>query len=125
MPRPIRLRSLAAADIEAAADRYETEAGEQFALDFVDAADHALHEIAANPQLGSLRFSYDLSIRGLRSWRLPRFPCVVFYVVAPMELEVWRVLHVARDVPTTLDPAGHRAPTGDNAARLEQQLHTS
>lgn len=42
----------------------------------------------------------ELNLPGLRAWPLRRFPHVVFYVDATDRVDVWRVLHGARDLPT-------------------------
>ncbi|MGE3293173.1 MAG: type II toxin-antitoxin system RelE/ParE family toxin [Geminicoccaceae bacterium] len=36
---------------------------------------------------------------GLQSWALRRYPYLVFYVERESMIDVWRVLHAARDIP--------------------------
>ena len=100
--RRIELRQLAAADISDAADHYLPEDGEALALRFIGAVEHAVGRIGRSPHLGSLRFSYELEIPELRAWPLDRFPYIVFYVAADDRIDVWRVLHSRRDIPTAL-----------------------
>jgi toxin ParE1/3/4 len=100
--RRIELRQLAAADISDAADHYLGEGAEPIALRFIDAVEHAVGRIGRSPHLGSLRFSYELDIPELRAWQLDRFPYIVFYVAANDRIDVWRVLHTRRDIPTAL-----------------------
>lgn len=100
--RAVRLREQATADIDQAVDHYVAEAGPDAALRFVDAVERALVQIARSPRSGSLRFSYELEIPGLRFRPLTRFPYLVFYVVGAEEIDVWRVLHTRRDVPSTI-----------------------
>lgn len=100
----INLRSLAAADIEAALAYYRAEAGQIVALDFVDNLESALSHIRQHPLTGSLRFAFELEIPDLRSWSLPNFPYLVFYIANETSIEVWRVLHTKRDIPTFFDP---------------------
>ena len=100
--RRIELRQLAAADISDAADYYLSEGGEALALRFIDAVEHAVGRIGRSPHLGSLRFSYELDIPQLRAWALIRFSYIVFYVAADDRVDVWRVLHSRRDIPTAL-----------------------
>jgi toxin ParE1/3/4 len=100
----VRLRQLAAADLEGASEYYRREVGEQTALDFIDAVERAVKRIRRSPHVGSLRFAYELAIPDLRAWQLQRFPYVVFYVVADDEIDVWRILHTRRDVPAALEP---------------------
>ncbi|MAT05788.1 MAG: plasmid stabilization protein [Acidimicrobiaceae bacterium] len=103
MAKPVRLRQLAAADLDDASEYYRREAGEQTALDFVDAVERGIKRLRRNPQVGSLRFAYELAIPDLRAWPLERFPDVVFYVITDEEIDVWRVLHTRRDVPATIE----------------------
>jgi toxin ParE1/3/4 len=69
---------------------------------FVDAVERAVGQIARSPQSGSLRFSYELEIPGLRVRPLVRFPYLVFYVVGDEVVDVWRILHTRRDIPTVM-----------------------
>ena len=103
MAKLVRLRQLAAADLEGASEYYRREVGEQTALDFIDAVERAVKRIRRSPHVGSLRFAYELAIPDLRAWQLQRFPYVVFYVVADDEIDVWRILHTRRDVPAALE----------------------
>jgi len=100
----VRLRQLAAADLEGASEHYRREAGEQTALDFIDAVERAVKRIRRSPHVGSLRFAYELAIPDLRAWQLQRFPYVVFHVVTDDEIDVWRILHTRRDAPAALEP---------------------
>lgn len=103
MAKPVRLRQLAAADLDDASEHYRQEAGEQTALDFIDAVERGIRRISRGPHAGSLRFAYELAIPDLRAWPLQRFPYVVFYVVTDDEIDVWRILHTRRDLPATLE----------------------
>ncbi len=100
--RPVRLRALASADIERAADYDVREAGTVVATRFVDAIEIAVGRIGRSPQSGSLRFAYELEIPGLRVRSVPRFPYLVFYVVGEEVIDVWRVPHTRRDLPAAL-----------------------
>ena len=100
--RSVRLRELAAADIDQAVDYYLREADNEVALRFVDAVERAVGQISRSPQSGSLQFSYELEIPGLRVRPLARFPYLVFYVVGDDVVDVWRVLHTRRDFPSAM-----------------------
>jgi len=100
--RPVRLRRLAADDIDAALGYYLDEAGADVAKRFVTAVERATVSIAKSPRSGSLRFAYDLEIPDLRCWPLTRFPYLVFYVEHADRVDVWRLLHTRRDIPATL-----------------------
>ena len=105
MSTPVRLRSRAARDIDEAVAYYRREAGDAMAGRFIDALERALGRISRNPHAGALRFAFDLDMPGLRHLGLTRFPFAVFYVESPVEIDVWRVLHTRRDLPTALaDP---------------------
>ena len=102
MAKPVRLRRLAADDIDAALLHYLAEAGDDVAGRFIDAVERALTYVGRHPHSGSLRLSYDLDIPELRTWPLDRFPYLVFYVAKHSQIDVWRVLHTRRDIPTAL-----------------------
>lgn len=86
-------------DVEKAIDRYRTDASERVALAFVDDLETTYELLAAHPGAGSLRFSYDLGLPGLRYLPLRRHPYLVFYRDLADRVDVWRVLHAKRDVP--------------------------
>ena len=49
-------------------------------------------------------YGHELEIPGLRSWPLPRYPYLVFYMEHDDHVDVWRVLHAERDIPAWLQP---------------------
>ena len=100
--RSVRLRERAAGDIDQAVDYYLAEADAEVALRFVDAVERTVGQIGRSPQSGSLRFSYELEIPGLRVRPLARFPHLVFYVVGDEVVDVWRILHTRRDIPSAM-----------------------
>ena len=100
--RPVRLRERAAVDIDQAVDYYLAEANTDVAVRFVDAVERAVGQISRSPQSGSLRFSYELEIPGLRVRPLAHFPHLVFYIVGDEVVDVWRILHTRRDIPTAM-----------------------
>lgn len=92
----------ALADVEAATDWYVDEAGADVAARFVVALEGAYEHIARHPTGGSPRWGGELNVPALRAWPLTRYPYLVFYVEQAQHVEVWRVLHGARDLPATL-----------------------
>ena len=102
MAKPVRLRSLAAHDIDTAIDHYHQEASDVVAGRFIDAVERTLARIGRHPHAGALRYSYDLGVPDLRFIALARFPYAVFYLDAADEIDVWRVLHTRRDIPAIL-----------------------
>jgi toxin ParE1/3/4 len=97
--KPVLPRAIAQQDVTDAVDYYADEAGADVALAFIDALESAYQHIARAPATGSPRFAHELGLAGMRSWSLTRFPYLVFYFEHDDRIEVWRVLHTARDVP--------------------------
>ncbi len=100
--RSVRLRERAAVDIDQAVDRYLAETDIDVALRFVDAVERAAGQIGRSPQSGSLRCSYELEIPGLRVRPLAGFPYLAFYAVGDVVVDVWRILHTRRDIPSAM-----------------------
>jgi toxin ParE1/3/4 len=99
-------RERAVQDAEEAVDHYLTEAGEGVALGFIDALEHAYRHVARYPATGSPRYAHELDLPDLRCWPLRRYPFLVFYVEHSDHVDVWRVLHGKRDIPSwMLEPA--------------------
>ena len=97
-----RLRAVAATDIDSAVAYYRETAGPNVAGDFVDELEDAISLLTRHPQTGSLRFAYELEIPELRGWSLRKFPYMIFYLPNDNHLDIWRVLHARRDIPTFL-----------------------
>jgi len=100
--KPVVYSSLAHSDITTAITFYEEEAGAAIANDFVDSLEEACEHLSLWPASGSARFSELLGLPGLRSWTLQRFPYLIFYREQPDSVNVWRVLHERRDIPSLL-----------------------
>ena len=100
--KPIVPRSEANRDVEEAIDHYLGEGAEQAALGFIDALEKAYAHVARHPTTGSPRYAHALNIPGLRSWRLTRYPHLVFFMERDDHIDVWRVLHGQRDIPAWL-----------------------
>ncbi len=95
-------RAVALADVEAATDWYLEEAGFDVASGFLAELEAAYDHIARHPATGSPRLGIELNIPDLRVWSLDRYPQLVIYMEQAQHVEVWRVLHGARDIPATL-----------------------
>jgi toxin ParE1/3/4 len=91
-------------DADAAFEYYLAHAGPDVAENFMDALETAYGHIARHPGTGSSRYSRQLNIPGLRLWPLSPYPCLVFYLDMPQEIDVLRVLHGSMDIPAWLDP---------------------
>ena len=98
------LRGAADRDVQQAIDYYVAEDAQQVALKFIDALEQALHHIEQHPGVGSPRYAHELDLPGLRSWYIKGYPYVVFYVERDNHVDVWRVLHGSRDIPSWLYP---------------------
>ncbi len=92
-------RTLALGDIDQAITHYLEQDAAAAALGFVDALEHAYTHISKHPATGSPRYAHELGIPDLRSWPLSKYPYLVFYVEQPDHIDVWRVLHMKRDIP--------------------------
>ena len=95
-------RERARRDIDAAAEHYFAEGGATLELRFITALAVAIRHVSKAPATGSPRYASELNLPGLRCWPLKRFPYLVFYVEREDSIDVWRVLHQARDMPAWL-----------------------
>jgi len=103
--KPVVPRAQADRDVDDAVAYYLNEGSEQAALGFVDALEQAFHHISHHPAAGSPRYAHELNLPGLRSWVMSPYPYLIFYVERPSHIDVWRVLHVQRDIPAWMrDP---------------------
>ncbi|AVO55403.1 type II toxin-antitoxin system RelE/ParE family toxin [Ectopseudomonas mendocina] len=100
--KPIIPRELATRDVDNAITYYLEEQAEKAALGFVDALERAYKQISRHPASGSTRYAHELDLPGLRSWPLRRYPYLVFYVEQESHIDVWRVLHDMKDIPSWL-----------------------
>ena len=103
--KPVVPRALARQDVDEAIDHYLAEASASAALNFIAALEVAYAHVALHPATGSSRYAHELDLPGLRTWRLKRFPYLVFYVERDDHIDVWRVLHGMRDIPAWLADA--------------------
>lgn len=99
MTKPIVERAVARQDVENAIDRYLGEAGERVAICFVDEIERAYARISEHPGSGSLRYSYELNLPGLRCLVVRTYPYMVCYRELEHRIDVWRVLHAKSDIP--------------------------
>ena len=106
--KPVIARARARQDVEEAINHYLAEGAEAAALGFIEALEQAYTHIGRHPATGSPRWAHELNLPGLCCWPLRRFPHLVFYVERAYHVDVWRVLHGARDVPAWM-----REPQGD------------
>lgn len=98
--KPVIPRSQADRDVEDALDYYLEQNAPDAALDFIDALEAAYDQIGRHPATGSPRYDHELNLPGLRFRPLHGFPHLVFYVEREAHIDVWRVLHGQRDIPS-------------------------
>ena len=68
---------------------------------FLEAAYDTFEFLAGNPGVGRQRA--DLGFPEIRSWRVEGFGrYLIFYRELPDRIQIWRVLHGARDLPQTV-----------------------
>ena len=98
--KPLIPREQARRDVEDAIDHYAQEAGGDVALGFIESLEDAYRQIVRHPAAGSPFWAHELNLPGLRSRSLKRYPYLVFYIERDDHIDVWRVLHGQRDIPT-------------------------
>ena len=94
------LREQAQCDIDDVIERYLTEADPAVAFAFIDALEDVHRQIGVQPKSGSLRYALELDIPGPRFRTVGRFSYLIFYIENEAEVDVWRILHGARDMPS-------------------------
>jgi toxin ParE1/3/4 len=83
-------------DLQAAA-RFINKDNPTAAHQFLEAAYDTFEFLARNPGVGRARS--DLDFPEIRSWRVSGFRrYLIFYRVLPDRIQIWRVLHGARDL---------------------------
>lgn len=92
-------RALALVDIDQAVTHYLEQDAQAAARGFVDALERAYAHISKHAATGSPRYAHELGIPELRSWPLHKYPYLIFYVERTDHIDVWRVLHMKRDIP--------------------------
>lgn len=100
--KPVALGQRAQRDVNEAVEHYIAEASATVASAFIDALEDAFRRVGEYPASGSPRYASELGLPGLRSWIVAGFPHLIFYVEREADIDVWRVLHGARDVPAWL-----------------------
>lgn len=81
---------------------YYLEQSPKVALNFVDALEQTYRKIQQRPGAGSPRYAHELNLPGLRFMQCKRFSYLIFYVESAHQIDIWRVLHGSRDIPSWL-----------------------
>jgi toxin ParE1/3/4 len=96
-------RPLARFDLIEEADFIEQVYGLERAESFLDAAESSFSNLASMPLMGSPRPELAAEIPDLRQWRIKGFEdYLIFYRPLPDGVEIIRVLHGKRNIPTIL-----------------------
>lgn len=101
LDRVVHKTGLATTDIEEQADYLLERAGLAVALRFVDNAERAFDQLLAAPRMGALLGLDELPYEDLRRWHIDGFDrLMILYRETADGIEVVRLLHTARDIPT-------------------------
>lgn len=74
------------------------------ALRFFDATRQTIAKLAQTPYLGSLYFSNNSQLEGLRKWKVKGFDkYLIFYLIENEQLIIIRILHVSRNIQKILN----------------------
>jgi toxin ParE1/3/4 len=100
--KPVYILELADQDILQVIDGY-SESSPQVIPRFISALEATARQIRFSPAAGSLRYAGILEIPELRFKVIAGFPYLVFYREHADRINIWRVLHASRDIPSSLD----------------------
>lgn len=96
------LPTSALTDVEAIIDHDLAEAGVTVADRFLTALSETPVLIRQQPGIGSTRLAHVLQRPTLWVWPMHGFPYLVCYRVTDTAVEIWRIVHMSRDIPATL-----------------------
>lgn len=96
--KPVVLRQAAHDGVAAAVAHYRDEGVADASSRFISSLAELVTAVSAMPQAGSPRFAHEFDVSELRTWHVEHFPYLVFYIERPDHVDVWRVLHVRRDL---------------------------
>ena len=100
--KPALLRPKAFDDRRAEVRYYRQQGGSRLALTLVKALNEALDQIETEPGMGSPRLGKRLELRGLRTWRIAKFPLLWCYFERADHLDVVRLLGERQDLAAIL-----------------------
>ena len=100
--KPIVPRAVALQDVEDALTYLLQQQVNPAAVKLIDALEAAYTHISRYPATEATRYAHALDLPGLRAWPITGFPSLIFYVEQDAHIDVWRVLHMSRDIPEEL-----------------------
>ena len=102
MPLRVFLERLAEHDLEEHVD-YIAADNPSAAARFIESVETAFDQLANMPRTGVSREYRNPKLKGIRLWPIPSFEMfLIFYRVSGEDIQVLRVLHGARDIPSVL-----------------------
>ena len=93
-------RQQAEQDVDDIVAHYVAENAQDAALGFIDELERAYDHIGHYSASGSPRYAHELNLPGVRYWSLKTYPYLIFYFDKSDCIDVWRVLHAERDIPS-------------------------
>jgi toxin ParE1/3/4 len=100
--KPVIPRALALQDVDDSVAYLLQQQATDAALNLIDSLEAAFTYISKNAATGSTRYAHALDLPGLRTWPLTGHPYLIFYVEQDAHIDVWRLLHMSRDIPQEL-----------------------
>lgn len=104
MKRAIEKSPIFESDVTGQFGWYLEKGGETLAWRFFAAVELTLAKLSQQPDLGRVRHFRNPKLHGLRSFRIesPFGRLIIFYRSSETELQAWRLMHGARDLPRRL-----------------------
>jgi toxin ParE1/3/4 len=101
--KPVIPRAVALQDVDDAVAYLLQQQATDAALNLIDSLEAAYTYISKNAAMGSTRYAHALDLPGLRTWPLTTgHSYLIFYVEQDAHIDVWRLLHMSRDIPQEL-----------------------
>jgi toxin ParE1/3/4 len=100
--KPAVLRPQALRDQQGEVRYYRKESRTRLAVRVIKATNEAVDQIELEPGMGSRRFGKLLSIPGLRTWRVAKFPLLWCCLEREDHLDVVRLLGERQDITAIL-----------------------
>ncbi len=101
-PKPVVLSDRALVDLAQIVRRYTSAASTDVARSFVKAAQDAFQHLSLFPASGLARLDLPSDWLELRTWPVSGFPYLLFYAENDDTIDIYRILHTARDIPASL-----------------------
>lgn len=101
-PKPVVLRDRALRDLVQVVEFYSSGVSLPVARSFAAATQEVFWHLSYFPATGSLRYGREFGMPDLRLWPVSGFPYLVLYVEQESSIDIYRILHTARDIPASL-----------------------